>query len=154
MPPPRLELGAFHLAGGRSFRLSYGGIRRWRPESNRHDEFCKNPRLAFRTTPPHNKTGAHQMKTYAARKDANDAKLARLARQLGAFWLSMEPGQGFDALIFHRGRVFIAEIKDGDKPPSRQQLTETEKKCLSICKAHGVNYNILRNEDDLLTLLS
>lgn len=97
---------------------------------------------------------SQNMKTYAARKDANDAPLTLTALRLGAFILHMEPGQGFDWLLFHRGRVLIVEIKDGSKSTSRQQLTETEKNCQSICNAHGVKYHILRNENDLLTLLA
>ena len=94
------------------------------------------------------------MKTYAARKDANDVALTALARKLGAFVLHQDPGAGFDWLLFHRGRVLIVEIKDGAKPPSQRHLTDTEKTCQSICLAHGVEYHIVRNEQDLLALLA
>lgn len=97
---------------------------------------------------------SQNMKTYAARKDANDAALTALARKLGAFVLHQEPGAGFDWLLFHRGRVLIVEIKDGTKMPSQRQLTETEKTCQSMCKVHGVKYHIVRGENDLLTLLA
>ena len=94
------------------------------------------------------------MKTYAARKDANDAPLTLTALRLGAFILHMEPGQGFDWLLFHRGRVLIVEIKDGTKMPSQRQLTETEKTCQSICVSHKVPYHIVESEQDLLDLLT
>ena len=94
------------------------------------------------------------MKTYAPRKDANDAALTKLARQCGAYVIHAEPGQGFDWLLFHRGRVLIVEIKDGTKPASHRQLTRQEQEVQSICQAHRVPYNILLDEQELLALLS
>ena len=93
------------------------------------------------------------MKTYAPRKDANDAALTKLARQCGAYVIHAEPGQGFDWLLFHRGRVLIVEIKDGTKPASHRQLTPKEREVQSICQAHNVKYNIILNERDLIALL-
>ena len=94
------------------------------------------------------------MKTYAPRKDANDAPLTALALHMGAYVIHMEPGVGFDWLLFHRRQVRIVEIKDGAKSPSRRQLTDTEETCQSICLAHGVAYHIVENEQDLLDLLA
>ena len=94
------------------------------------------------------------MKTYAPRKDANDAALTKLARQCGAYVIHAEPGQGFDWLLFHRGRVLIVEIKDGAKTLSHRQLTPKEQEVQSICQAHRVPYNILLDEQELLALLS
>lgn len=93
------------------------------------------------------------MLRHADRRDANEADLIRIARQCGAFVLQMKPGQGFDALILFRGKVFIVEFKDGKKPPSARQLTDDEVTMQQMCHSRGVTYNIILCEADLLAML-
>lgn len=89
----------------------------------------------------------------ANRRDANDQDLTRLARQCGAVVLKMKPGQGFDLLVCHRGRVLILEIKDGKKPPSARKLTDQEQEVKSLCESRGVSYHVVSTEAELLKLL-
>lgn len=64
----------------------------------------------------------------AARVDANQAEIVAALRKAGA---SVQPlhtiGQGCpDILVGFRGKNYLAEIKDENKPPSKRQLTEDE----------------------------
>ena len=92
----------------------------------------------------------------ARRKDANHAEIVRALHQLGAvvFDVSEVAGLGFDILILHRGQTCIAEIKDGDKPPSRRRLTESEETARDLCEAQGVPYYILKSTADALRLVN
>lgn len=64
----------------------------------------------------------------ARRVDANQSKIVQAARQYGASVLPIhELGKGApDLLIGIRGKNFLWEVKDGDKTPSKQRLTEDE----------------------------
>jgi hypothetical protein len=64
----------------------------------------------------------------AARVDDNHAAIAAALRQTGCTVLSLAPiGQGCPDLLVGRGGVWgmnlLLEIKDGDKSPSRRELT-------------------------------
>lgn len=62
------------------------------------------------------------------RTDANHSEIVKGLRAIGASVQSLaECGKGVpDLLIAFRGLWFVAEIKDGSKPPSRQRLTTAE----------------------------
>lgn len=66
----------------------------------------------------------------AARVDANQAKIVEALRAIGCkVYVSSSFGQGFpDLVVGYRGRVFLLEVKDGDKPPSAQRLTPDQVK--------------------------
>ena len=64
------------------------------------------------------------------RVDGNQAEIVGALRDIGA---SVHPlhmvGRGFpDVCVGFRGRNYLLEIKDGNKPPSRRKLTPDEKK--------------------------
>jgi hypothetical protein len=64
----------------------------------------------------------------AARVDDNHAAIAAALRQTGCTVLSLAPiGQGCPDLLVGRGGTWgmnlLLEIKDGDKSPSRRELT-------------------------------
>jgi len=66
----------------------------------------------------------------AARVDANQPAIVKALRAVGA---KVQPlhmiGRGCpDALVAFRGCWYVAEIKDGSKPPSRWELTPDEKR--------------------------
>ena len=62
---------------------------------------------------------------YARRVDSNHAKIARGLIAIGCLVHDTSAaGGGFpDLVVGFRGRIFLIEIKDGDKPPSARQLT-------------------------------
>ena len=64
----------------------------------------------------------------AARVDANQKQVVLNLRQLGCKVLILSMvGKGCpDLLIGYNGRLTLVELKDGDKPPSKQKLTEDE----------------------------
>ena len=64
----------------------------------------------------------------AARIDANQTEIVQMLRKIGASVQSLAMvGQGVpDLLVGFRGENFLFEIKDGDKPPSRRNLTSDE----------------------------
>lgn len=64
----------------------------------------------------------------AAKVDANQSAIVKRFRMLGA---SVAPthtvGRGFpDIAVGYRGATYLAEIKDGDKVPSKRKLTKDE----------------------------
>lgn len=62
------------------------------------------------------------------RIDDNQNEIVKGLRQIGAEVQSLaELGRGCpDTLVAFRQRWYVAEIKDGSKPPSRQKLTDKE----------------------------
>lgn len=64
----------------------------------------------------------------AARIDANHNEIVNALRQIGAKVQSLaQLGKGVpDLLVAHRGRWFVAEVKDGAKPPSARKLSPDE----------------------------
>lgn len=65
----------------------------------------------------------------AARVDANQPEIVEKLREAGcSVFITSDVGQGFsDIVVGLRGMNYLLEIKDGDKSPSRRQLTEAEK---------------------------
>lgn len=62
------------------------------------------------------------------RVDANQPVIVRALREAGCKVQHLhEVGQGCpDLLVGYQGVMFVCEIKDGSKPPSRQKLTPDE----------------------------
>ena len=67
------------------------------------------------------------MKT-AAKVDANQAEIVNALRAVGAQVQSLAAvGHGVpDLLVAFRGDWYVAEVKDGSKPPSKRTLTPDE----------------------------
>jgi hypothetical protein len=86
----------------------------------------------------------------ARRVDANHATIVAVLRDAGALVLSLAPmGRGCpDLLVAHHGRLFLAEVKDGSKSPSRQRLTPDEARFHALWPV-----TILRSVDDALRML-
>lgn len=61
----------------------------------------------------------------AAKADDNQREIVKALRSAGAtVQLLHSVGGGCpDALVGHRGRNFVVELKDGSKPPSARKLT-------------------------------
>lgn len=64
----------------------------------------------------------------AARTDSNHSDIVAALRAIGATVQSLATiGQGCpDLLVGYRGANYAIEVKDGNKPPSRRQLTPDE----------------------------
>jgi hypothetical protein len=64
----------------------------------------------------------------AARTDSNHTEIIDALRKVGATVQSLAMvGRGCpDLLVGYRGTNYLLEVKPGDKPPSRRQLTPDE----------------------------
>lgn len=65
---------------------------------------------------------------------------------------SAAPDLGFDRLMVRGGQLYIVEVKDGSKPPSKRQLTDGEQKCKRKVEAAGGRYWIIESDADLLAM--
>ena len=61
----------------------------------------------------------------AARRDDNEQQIVNALRKAGAY---VEYTHNFDLLVGFRGRWHRLEVKDGNKPASKRQLTKHEQK--------------------------
>ena len=64
----------------------------------------------------------------AAKVDANQAEIVSVLRDAGCMVRSLaSAGDGIpDLLVGYDGKLHLLEVKDGDKPPSAQSLTEAQ----------------------------
>ena len=64
------------------------------------------------------------------RVDANQAEIVAALRDIGARVLDLhEVGKGCpDLLVEYRRALWLIEVKDGEKPPSKRRLTPAEEK--------------------------
>jgi hypothetical protein len=90
----------------------------------------------------------------ASRKDANQNSIARTVEELGGAFIDLtdSANAGFDGLIVIGGRVFIAEVKDGAKPPSARKLTDNEQRRRAQLEGLGITYNVIETHEDVLRL--
>jgi hypothetical protein len=63
------------------------------------------------------------------RVDANQVEIVQALRRCGCtVQVLSDVGKGCpDLLVSHRGLLFMVEVKDGEKPASKQNLTPDEK---------------------------
>jgi Holliday junction resolvase len=65
----------------------------------------------------------------ANRIDANQNDIVDALREAGAVVRIISQGDGIpDLLVGYNGFTILMEVKDGDKVPSKRQLTEAEQK--------------------------
>lgn len=95
------------------------------------------------------------MRNYARRVDANQAEIFGVWRDLGVLVTDTSHiGGGFpDCMLAYGGRLYLAEIKDGSKPPSAQRLTPAQEVFHRQHEAHGVRVATIRTIDDALALI-
>ena len=87
-----------------------------------------------------------------SRVDANQPEIVKGLRRAGASVLVVSNLKNcFDILVGFRGVNYIMEIKDGDKPPSRRELTEGEKDFKRKWK--GGEYHIVLNLEQALKVI-
>ena len=92
--------------------------------------------------------------TYAKRTDANHRIVLEALRACG--WHcedTSRSGRGFPDLVCGKGgRLVLIEIKDGDKAPSKQQLTKDEARVHAAFLQAGCPVQIVRSVDEAVTL--
>ena len=90
---------------------------------------------------------------YAARKDANQDEIVSALRQLGATVTSVHQiGNGLpDILCGFRGKNYLFEIKDGNKPPSKRKLTADEKKWMKLWQGHA---HVVKSVDEAIEIIT
>lgn len=94
------------------------------------------------------------MKT-AARKDSNHAEIVKALRAIGAHVQDVSQLKNcFDILVGYRGRLFIMEVKDGEKPPSARKLTDGELKCKTDFERVGVTYHIVLSVEQAIEIVT
>jgi hypothetical protein len=90
----------------------------------------------------------------AARKDANHGEIVETLGRLGCVVVDVSGvACGLDLFVWHRGRWYAFEIKDGEKPPSARRLTDREKKLSDRCRAAGAQYEVIESTADLMRVL-
>ena len=90
----------------------------------------------------------------AAKIDANQKKIVESLRQIPGVSVAItsQLGNGFaDIVIGHKGKNYIIELKDGDKPPSAQKLTPDEVKFKSGWKGQ---YDVCNSFDEVFKLIN
>ena len=85
---------------------------------------------------------------HKARKDANHNIITKHLQKNGCLVLDCSPLKNmFDILVGYKGKWFVMEIKDGEKPPSKRKITDGEIKCMENCKKHGNKYYVVLDEN-------
>ncbi len=89
------------------------------------------------------------------RVDNNQKVVVQAIKRIGADWLetSADPRCGCDGIVLYKGSAYVAEIKNGSLPPSRQKLTPNELKTQTRCSWRGVPYLILTSPEQAIETL-
>ena len=84
-----------------------------------------------------------------ARVDLNQKDIVFILRSHGAVVLHTHTLKNlFDIIVCYKGKTFLVEIKDGNKP-----LTEGEIKCKQLVESVDVKYWVVRNVQDAIDML-
>lgn len=89
------------------------------------------------------------------RTDDNHTAIVSALRKIGAKVFSTAAiGKGFpDLVVGYRGDLFLLEIKDGSKPPSKRNLTPDEAKFMQEWK--GISHiGIVYDAEDAISFLN
>jgi hypothetical protein len=90
----------------------------------------------------------------AARVDVNQPEIVEALRAVGAHVLhTHQLKNAFDLLIGFRGQLYIIEVKDGSKPPSKRRLTDGELQCKEDFERVGVPYHVAESVGDALEII-
>jgi hypothetical protein len=86
-----------------------------------------------------------------ARVDDNQGEIDDALEAMGwLVWPTHQLGKGFpDRLIAKKGRMFLVEVKDGSKPPSKRRLTQDELVAHARFKAYGIEILVVERVEDL-----
>jgi hypothetical protein len=84
----------------------------------------------------------------AARRDANEAEIISALILCGAVVEQLR--EPVDLVVGFRGRIFLLEIKDGSKPPSKRALTERQSVFVPAWKAEGLPVAVVSSIEEAL----
>lgn len=89
----------------------------------------------------------------AAKIDANQREVVKALRAIGCtVAITSSLGDGFpDLVVGYRGRNYLIEVKDGNKPPSRRKLTKDEKQFSESWKGQ---YAVVESIDEAIGLVN
>jgi len=88
----------------------------------------------------------------AARVDANQTDVVETLRSAGATVRIITQGDGIpDLLVSYKGKTYLMELKDGNKPPSARKLTLAEQKFFD--EWQGENVFIVNSPAEALALI-
>ena len=91
----------------------------------------------------------------AARTDGNQTEIVEALRKIGCcVLLTHQLKNAFDILVGFRGKTFIMEIKDGNRPPSARKLSKGEIKCKEGFEAVGVKYWVVCSVGDAINIVT
>lgn len=91
----------------------------------------------------------------SAKVDSNQPEIVKALRNIGAFVLvTSQLKNAFDVLVGYHGKLYIIEIKDGNKPPSQRKLTEGELKCKQGFESVSVPYHVVNSVDEAIELIT
>jgi len=86
----------------------------------------------------------------AAKVDANQPEIVKAFREFGWYVLIISQLKNCcDIIVSRDGRTIAVEIKDGEKPPSQQKLSEGE---LKFQREWLGEYEIIRSYNDVYEL--
>lgn len=91
------------------------------------------------------------MRKYA-KIDDNQKQIVETLRRLGFSVQSIAAiGNGApDLLVGYEGKNYLFEVKDGNKPPSKQQLSEDEKKWHSLWRG---GCDIVKTAEEIVAII-
>lgn len=90
-----------------------------------------------------------------AKVDENQPKIVEALRKAGAFVvITSQLKNAFDILVAFQGKLFIMEIKDGEKPPSARKLTDGEIKCKKGIEGVGCIYHVVLSIEEALNVIN
>jgi len=88
------------------------------------------------------------------RKDANHAQIVSTFRSLGAYVVDIAAVKNaFDIIVYHSGKTYSVEIKDGEKPPSARKLSKGEEECKMGIESVGCEYHVISSVDEAVDLI-
>ena len=85
----------------------------------------------------------------AAKVDDNQKQVEAALKAVGAWYQSV--GQPYDLLVNFRDKWYVMEVKDGNKPMSKQHLTDAQLRTLADLKCQGVS--LVRTPDEALCVI-
>lgn len=89
-----------------------------------------------------------------AKVDSNQKEIVDALREYGATVLIVSQlKNAFDILVGFNSKLYIVEIKDGNKPKSARKLTDGEQKCKEFFERVGCKYNIVESVEDAINLI-
>src|SRR5262249_34944010 len=85
------------------------------------------------------------------RTDANHKAIVLVLRQIGAAVLDIHSiGGALDLLVGFCGVLYLVELKDGAKSPSRRKVTPAEQATIALFKGQGCPVVVVGSIEELL----